>query len=189
MRIFVTGATGFVGSAVVSELITAGHQVLGLCRSKDKAAALVKAGAAVHIGSLDDLDSLKVGAARSDGVIHLAFNHDFSNFKANCEDDRRVIEALGGVLAGSDRPLIITSGTAIANSAPGMPAMEDSVAVSANIMPRERPKKQPPQSLPAGSMWQWCGFRRCTTRSSRDCLHTRFRFFAKRVCVPMLGTV
>ena len=119
MRIFVTGATGFIGMAIVGELIAAGHHVLGLCRSPDKAAALPAAGAEVHRGSTEDLDSLKAGAARSDGVIHLAFNHDFSKFKDNCEDDRRVIRALGSVLAGSKRPLIVTSGTGIGNSVPG----------------------------------------------------------------------
>ena len=116
MRVFVTGATGKIGSAVVMELIAAGHQVLGLCRSDEKAMALAAAGAEVCRGSLEDEDSLKEGAARADGVIHLAFNHDFSKFVANCEDDRRVIKALGSVLAGSDRPLIVTSGTPIAKS-------------------------------------------------------------------------
>jgi nucleoside-diphosphate-sugar epimerase len=136
MRVFVTGATGNIGSAVVKELVVAGHQVLGLCRSEDKAAALATAGAEVHRGSLDDLDSLKDGAARSDGVIHLAFNHDFSKYVANCEDDRRVIKALGSVFAGSDRPLIVTSGTAIANAVPGQPAKEDNSIVGSDVHPR-----------------------------------------------------
>ena len=125
MRVFVTGATGFIGSAVVKELIAAGHQVIGLYRSEEKAAALAAAGAEVYRGSIADPDSLKEGAARADGVIHLAFNHDFSRFVANCEDDRRVIKALGSVLAGSDRPLIVTSGTGIANTVAGEPAEED----------------------------------------------------------------
>ena len=136
MRVFVTGATGFIGSAVVQELIAAGHQALGLCRSDDKAAALAATGAEVVRGSLADLDGLKEGAARSDGVIHLAFNHDFSNFLANCEDDRRVIKALGSVLAGSNRPLIVTSGTAIANTVPGQPAREDNPIIGADVHPR-----------------------------------------------------
>jgi len=136
MRVFVTGATGFIGSAVVEELIAAGHQVLGLCRSEDKAAALAAAGAEVHRGSLEDLDSLVAGVARADGVIHLAFNHDFSKFAANCEDDRRVIKALGSALAGSDRPLIVTSGTGMANTAPGRPAMEDGAVIGSDVIPR-----------------------------------------------------
>ena len=136
MRVFVTGATGFIGSAVVRELIGAGHQVLGLCRSQDKAAALAAAGADVQLGALEDLDGLKAAAASTDGVIHLAFNHDFSKFVANCEDDRRVIAALGAALAGSDRPLVITSGTGMANTAPGQLATEDGHTISPAVNPR-----------------------------------------------------
>jgi nucleoside-diphosphate-sugar epimerase len=136
MRVFVTGATGFIGSAVAKELIAAGHQVLGLCRSDEKAVGLAAAGAEVHRGSLEDMESLKEGAARSDGVIHLAFNHDFSKFVANCEDDRRVIKALASVLAGSDRPLIVTSGTGMANTVPGQLATEDSAVISSDVIPR-----------------------------------------------------
>jgi nucleoside-diphosphate-sugar epimerase len=136
MRVFVTGATGFIGSEVVKELIGAGHQVIGLYRSEDKAPALAAAGAELYRGSIADPDSLKDGAARSDGVIHLAFNHDFSRFVQNCEDDRRVIKALGSVLAGSDRPLIVTSGTGIANTAPGQPAKEDNPTVGSDTHPR-----------------------------------------------------
>jgi nucleoside-diphosphate-sugar epimerase len=136
MRVFVTGATGFIGSRVVKDLIAAGHQVIGVYRSEEKAPVLAAAGAEVYRGSIDDPDGLKDGAARSDGVIHLAFNHDFSKFAANCETDRRVIKALGAVLAGSDRPLIVTSGTAIAKVAPGRPATEDAPRVAANEFPR-----------------------------------------------------
>lgn len=136
MKVFVTGSTGFIGSAVVKELIGAGHKVLGLTRTDAGAKALTAAGAQVHHGSLEDLETLRKGAASADGVIHLAFIHDFSKFKENCETDRRAIEAIGSVLAGSDRPLLITSGTGMANTVPGQPAMEDNATIGSDVIPR-----------------------------------------------------
>jgi nucleoside-diphosphate-sugar epimerase len=136
MRVFVTGATGFIGSAVVKELIAAGHQVVGLARSQEKAKALAAGGGEVLVGSLEDVDSLKAAAAKSDGVVHLAFNHDFSKFQANCEADRQVIEVLGSALAGSHRPLIVTSGTGIANSVPGKVSTEEDRPITSAESPR-----------------------------------------------------
>lgn len=113
MRIFVTGATGFVGSAVVKELIDAGHQVIGLARSDESAKLVIAAGAEVYMGSIEQPESLRNAAAAADGIIHTAFNHDFSKFNENCKNDRGIIEVLADALVGSNRPLVITSAIGI----------------------------------------------------------------------------
>ena len=125
MRVFVTGATGFIASALVPELLREGHKVLGMTRTEKGAAALAKLGAEAHQGTLEDIESLKAGAAKADAVIHLAFNHDFSKLQANCEDDRRAIEGMGAALAGSGRPFIVSSGVLVDNPVPGKPFDED----------------------------------------------------------------
>jgi nucleoside-diphosphate-sugar epimerase len=133
MRVFITGATGFIGSAVVEELIGAGHQVVGLARTDAGAKQLAAAGAGVQRGSLEDLDSLRRGAAESEGVIHLAFIHDFTDFAASCAKDKAAIETLGGVLAGSNRPLVVSSG--VLGLAQGRPGTEEDVPTHA--LPRK----------------------------------------------------
>ena len=125
MRILVTGATGFIGSAVVSELLRSGHEVIGMTRSDAGARFLEAAGAEVHHGTLEDLDSIRRGAERADAVIHTAFDHDFSRYSENCKKDGRVIRAMGDVLKGSSRPLLITSATGLGSAVLGQPALED----------------------------------------------------------------
>lgn len=136
MRVFLTGGGGFIGSFLVPELIGAGHHVVGLSRSDAGAEALTRAGAEVLRGDVNDLDRLRIAAAAADGVIHAAFNHDFANAKQHSEDDRNVIETLGEVLAGSDRPFVITSGTGLARSKTGEPAVETDDHVTSGEFPR-----------------------------------------------------
>src|SRR3984957_17713339 len=146
MRVFVTGSTGFIGSTIVPELINAGHQVLGLTRSDAGAQALTAAGAQAHRGDLEDLDSLRSGAKQAEGVIHCAFNHDFSKFVANCEADRRAIEALSTTLAGSDRPLIVPS----APGSPGTPgrlATENDPHPPSSVHPRGASEEAAQESI------------------------------------------
>jgi nucleoside-diphosphate-sugar epimerase len=136
MRVFVTGATGFIGSFLVAELISAGHRVVGLSRSDAGAEALARAGAEVFRGDVNDLNRLRSAAEAADGIVHAAFNHDFSNLKQNSEDDRRVIATLGAALARSDRPLLVTSGTGLARSRTGGPVVESDDHATAAEFPR-----------------------------------------------------
>jgi nucleoside-diphosphate-sugar epimerase len=136
MRVFLTGATGFIGSCLVPELINAGHHVVGLSRSHGGAEALAHAGAEVFRGDVNDLDRLRTAAEAADGIIHAAFNHDFSNLRQHSEADRNVIKTLGEVLAGSDRPFVITSGTGLARSKTGGPAVETDDHVTSAEFPR-----------------------------------------------------
>jgi nucleoside-diphosphate-sugar epimerase len=134
MRVFVTGASGFVGSAIVKELVQAGHQVLGMVRSDSGAEAVKQAGAELWRGDLDDLDSLQKGAAQCDAVIHTAFNHDFTQYKVNCENDHKVIMALGSALAGTNKPLVITSGVGLLNN--GGQVTENDKPAGSDVIPR-----------------------------------------------------
>ena len=129
MKVFLTGATGFIGSRVLKELIQAGHEVTGLTRSEEGVQALAKLGAKAHRGTLEDPETLRAGAAKADGVIHCAFDHDFSNFLANCEKDKRNITAMADALVGTNRPLVITSGVGIGGSGPGQLAVENAFSI------------------------------------------------------------
>ena len=188
MRIFVTGATGFIGSAIVQELIGAGHQVLGLARSDSSAQALVAAGAEVQRGDLDDLDSLRSGASASDAVIHAGFIHDFSDFAGACETDRRAIEALGEALVGSDRPFVVTSGTALIT--PGRLATEDDATVlTFDKFPRVASEEAASAVAGRGVRVSVVFHLLCMARAI---VTVSFRFssrlHAKRVCQPMSAT-
>ncbi len=136
MRIFITGANGFIGSALIPDLIKGGHQVLGLTRSEEGARALGEAGAAAWRGDVNDLDSLRKAIEQSEGVIHTAFNHDFSRFMASCEEDRKVITAMGEALAGSNRPMVVTSSIGSSNTIPGTLPVEDNPTASSKVFPR-----------------------------------------------------
>jgi len=185
MRVFLTGATGFIGSAIIPELIKAGHQVLGLTRSDAGARSLIAAGAEVHRGSLEDPQSLRRGAAQADGVIHCAFDHtafgasDFSKFTQVCEQDRRAIESLGDALRGSDRPLVITSGTGMGNAVPGQPATEDHFDPN-HPNPRRLSEIAGAAVLERGVNVSVVRLPQAHTRSSRASSPTRSRWPVKR---------
>jgi nucleoside-diphosphate-sugar epimerase len=136
MRVFVTGATGFVGSFVVRELISTGHDVVGLSRSAAGAEELARVGATVFRGDVNDLDALRDAAEVADGIIHTAFNHDSSDLKLHSENDRKVIATLGAALAGPGRPLIITSGTGLVQSKTGRPVVETDNHPTSAVIPR-----------------------------------------------------
>jgi nucleoside-diphosphate-sugar epimerase len=150
MRVFLTGATGFIGSCLVPELINAGHHVVGLSRSDAGAEALTRTGAEVFRGDVNDLDRLRTASDAADAVIHAAFNHDFSNVKYDSENDRTVIETLGEVLAGSDRPLVVTSGTGLARSKTGGPAVETDDHVTSGEFPRAASEEAADALIAAG---------------------------------------
>ena len=149
MRVFLTGATGFIGSRILHELLAAGHEVIGLTRSDSGAKELASAGASAYRGTLDDPAGLAKGAENADAVMHTAFDHDFANFVANCDKDRRVIAALGSALKGSDRPMFITSGVGIGDPGNGEPARED-VFDASHFNPRIASELAGQEQLEAG---------------------------------------
>lgn len=169
MRVFVTGATGFIGSAVVRELLEAGHQVVGLARSDTAASALTAVGAEAHRGSLDDPDSLHEGAAAADGVIHLAFNHDFSDYVASGKLDLRAVEALGAALEGTGKPLVVTSGTLMLTMmAPGRLGTEEIAPIPGRGHPGSHRRARPWRWPRVGCALRSCGFHRpCTATATR----------------------
>ena len=165
MRVFVTGATGFIGTELVKELIEAGHQVRGLTRSDAGAEQLKAVGAEVHRGDLTDLDSLRSGAKGMDAVVNLAFNHDFSKFAQNAKDEIQAIEALGSVLEPG-KLLVVTSGVGITTGAPGQVRKETDPPADSPTIPR-RPEQGRRRWRQRVCMWRLCVCRRCTTRASR----------------------
>src|SRR5258708_12662747 len=148
MRVFITGAAGFIGTATTKELIANGHQVVGLARSEANAEALKKLGAQVHRGSLEDLQSLKSGAKETDGTIHCAFIHDFTKYAENGQIDKRAIEAMGDVLEGTNKPFIVTSGTGLI--APGVVITEDMRREASEYVPRV--SEQPALAYPSRAL-------------------------------------
>jgi nucleoside-diphosphate-sugar epimerase len=150
MRVFVTGATGFVGSLVVAELIGAGHEVTGLSRSDAGAEALARAGAQVFRGDVNDLEALRGPAEAADGIIHAAFNHDAADLKRHSENDRKVIATLGAALAGTGRPLIVTSGTGLVQSATGQPVVEADHHATSAVFPRAASEEAADALIDAG---------------------------------------